>query len=233
MKLLRAAPAYNEKIKQYGKKDGVLAFLLFGIFILSYVLLALLAVHCSFVKENITAAGCLVNLLLVAIAVLFVKLNRQPLSSIGLSGGNWKASCIAGILLGAVFVFNNCISRLLSGSRLLPLREIAVLLVYFLLVALCEEIVFRGYIGTRIYGLIQKKWLAILVTGLLFVLMHYPYRMIAGGMTISELTFDNFGWILNLFFTHVLLNFIYLKTDSLYGAILPHWLSNLAYNIVQ
>lgn len=233
MKLLRAAPAYNEKIKQYGKKDGLCAFLLFGVIVLLYAVLGLLAVHSSFVKSHITAAGCLVNLLLIAIAILFVKGNGQSLATIGLSGGNWKASCIAGILLGAVFVFNNCVSHLLSGGQLLPLGEIGVLLVYFLLVALCEEIVFRGYIGTRIYGLIQKKWLAIAVTGILFVAMHYPYRMIAGGMTFSQLTFDNFGWILNLFFTHVLLNFIYLKTDSLYGAILPHWLSNLAYNIVQ
>ncbi len=211
MKLLRASPAYHEKSKQYGKKDGLFAFLLFGVMVLLYAVLGLLAVHSSFVKSHITAAGCLVNLLLVAVAILFAKANGQSLATIGLSGGNWKASCIAGILLGAVFVFNNCVSHLLSGGQLLPLGEIGVLLVYFLLVALCEEIVFRGYIGTRIYGLIQKKWLAIAVTGILFVAMHYPYRMIAGGMTFSQLTFDNFGWILNLFFTHVLLNFIYLK----------------------
>ena len=108
-----------------------------------------------------------------------------------------------------------------------------VLSIYYLLVALCEEIAFRGYIGTRIYRLIKKKWIAIIVAGILFVVMHFPYRMISYGMTLSQSTINNFSWILDLFTTHIILNFIYLKTNSLYGSIIPHWISNLAYNIVS
>ncbi|MFW5648846.1 MAG: type II CAAX prenyl endopeptidase Rce1 family protein [Candidatus Alkaliphilus sp. MAG34] len=40
------------------------------------------------------------------------------------------------------------------------------------------------------------------------------------------------GWIFDLFITHVILSFIYLKTNSLYGSIIPHWVNNLAYNLV-
>ena len=53
----------------------------------------------------------------------------------------------------------------------------------------------RGYIGMRIYGLIKKKWLATFAVGILFIIMHFPYRMIAYGMTvvtpIRTYTMDN------------------------------------------
>lgn len=56
--------------------------------------------------------------------------------------------------------------------------------------------------------------------------------MIAYGVTLSDLTINNFGWLLDLFIFHIVLNFIYLKTNSLYGAIIPHWISDLAYSII-
>ncbi len=115
---------------------------------------------------------------------------------------------------------------------MIALKEILILLVYYLSVAVCEEIVFRGYIGTRIYGLIKKRWLAVTIVGLLFIIMHFPYRMIAYGMTLSDLAIKKFSWLIDLFITHLVLNFIYLKTNSLYGAIIPHWMSNFAYNII-
>lgn len=52
------------------------------------------------------------------------------------------------------------------------------------------------------------------------------------GILSSDLTIKNFSWIIDLFITHLVLNFIYLKTNSLYGAIIPHWMSNFAYNII-
>ena len=98
--------------------------------------------------------------------------------------------------------------------------------------SLSEEVVFRGYMNTRISGIIKKQWIVIIVVGLLFTLMHFPYRMIAYGMSLSELTIGNLFWLIDLFIMHVVLSFIYAKTKSLYGAIIPHWISNLASTIV-
>lgn len=137
-----------------------------------------------------------------------------------------------GIILVSFLSYTNCLSNLISGSHLITLKEILILLVYYFSGAVCEEIVFRGYIGTRIYGVIKKRWLAITIVGSLFIIIHFPYRMIAYGMTLSDLIIKRFSWLIDLFITHLVLNFIYLKTNSLYGAILPHWLSNLAYNII-
>lgn len=114
----------------------------------------------------------------------------------------------------------------------MPIKEILLLIVFYFSVAVCEEFVFRGYISTRIYSLDKYKSVAVVFTGILFVLMHYPYRMFAYGMTLSDF-FGNVSWIIDLFVTHIVLSLIYMKTNSLYGAIIPHWVSNLAYNIID
>lgn len=233
LKILQTDIEYENNLKQYTKKDGVLSFVLFGIMILNYSILAVLQAKFEFIKENIMLAGCIFNVLMIVITVLFVKLNKQSLETIGLYKGKWKHSIIIGIILAFFLFYNNCLLHLINGSNLIQMQEILILLIYYLLVAICEEIVFRGYIETRIYGLINKnRWLAVFVVGILFIIMHFPYRMIAYGMTLYDLTIKNFSWIIDLFITHLVLNFIYLKTNSLYGAIIPHWMSNFTYNII-
>lgn len=232
LKILQADKEYDNNLKQYTRKDAILSFILFEIIILNYSILAVLQTKFEFIKENILLVGCIFNVLMIVITILFIKLNKQTLSTIGISKGRWKSSIIIGIIVASFLFYNNCISNLISGSKLISIQEILILLVYYLLVAVCEEFVFRGYIGTRIYGLIKKRWLAVFVVGILFIVMHFPYRMIAYGMTLNDLTIKNFNWIIDLFITHLVFNFIYLKTNSLYGAIIPHWMSNFAYNII-
>lgn len=232
MKILQANVEYDNNLKQYTKKDGVLAFVLFGITMLSYSILAILQIKCEIIKENIMIVGCIFEALIIIITMIFIKSNKQNIETIGLYKGKWKNSIIMGIILASFLFYTNCLSDLISGSHLIALKEILILLVCYLSGAVCEEIVFRGYIGTRIYGLIKKRWLAVIIVGLLFIIIHFPYRMIAYGMTLSDLTIKKFSWIIDLFITHIVLNFIYLKTNSLYGAIIPHWMSNLAYNII-
>lgn len=232
LKILQADKEYDNNLKQYTRKDAILSFILFEIIILNYSILAVLQTKFEFIKENILLVGCIFNVLMIVITILFIKLNKQTLSTIGISKGRWKSSIIIGIIVASFLFYNNCISNLISGSKLISIQEILILLVYYLLVAVCEEFVFRGYIGTRIYGLTKKRWLAVFVVGILFIVMHFPYRMIAYGMTLNDLTIKNFNWIIDLFITHLVFNFIYLKTNSLYGAIIPHWMSNFAYNII-
>ena len=232
LKIVQANREYEKNLKQYTKKDGVLSFVLFGIIILNYSILAVLQVRFELIKENILLIGCIFNILMICITILFIKLNKQSLDTIGIFKGKWKKSIVMGVILALFLFYSNCLSHLIKGSHFISLQEIPILLVYYLLVAVCEEFVFRGYIGTRIYGLFKNKWLAVFIAGILFIIMHFPYRMIAYRMTLSDLTIKNFSWIIDLFITHLVLNFIYLKTNSLYGAIIPHWMSNFAYNII-
>ena len=229
IKVIKSNNEYNDNLKKYGKKDGMLAILLFVIIIIMYALLGILYKNNSFIKDNIKIIGCLFNLLLIIITVLFVKLRKQGLDTIGLKG-RWKLSIILGGILSLFYFYCNCLDHLINGEKLISITSILFLVIYFLLVAICEEIVFRGYIGTRLNGLIKNKYIVIIVTGILFVLMHFPYRMIAANMSLTD--FD-IGWLINLFIFHLIMNFIYMKTNSIYGSIIPHWISDLAYEIVS
>lgn len=219
LKILKSNEKYNENIKNYTKKDGVLALILFLIMIILYSILGILN-NIEFIHKNIMIFGCIINTLMIIIAILFVKINKQNLFTIGLIKGRIKLSLIIGKVLGLFYFYCNCISHLLVESHLISFSKILFLIIYFLLVALCEEIVFRGYIGTRINGLIKNKYFAICFTGLLFVLMHFPYRMIEYNLTLNNLIIGKFDWLLNLFIFHITMNFIYMKTNSLYGSIM-------------
>lgn len=229
IKALYTNREYNDNLKKYDKKDGMLAILLFVIIIIMYALLGILYKNNSFIKDNIKIIGCLFNLLLIIVTIIFVKLRKQGLETIGLKG-RWKLSIILGGILSLFYFYCNCLDHLINGEKLISITSILFLMVYFLLVAICEELVFRGYIGTRLNGLIKNKYIVVLITGLLFVIMHFPYRMTAANMSLSD--FD-IGWLINLFIFHLVMNFIYMKTNSTYGSIIPHWISDLAYEIVS
>lgn len=229
----KSSDGYEKNIRQYSKKDTMSAFILFFLFIFSYAILALLFRSFAFIKENIIVVGCLFNIILILFTFFLVKYNQQKLSSLGIVGGNWKKSCIVGIILALILFYNNCGIYLLGGESLIGFKKMISLIIYYLSVSFCEEIVFRGYIGTRIYGLIRNKWLSVIVSGFLFIIMHFPYRMIAYGLSILDLTIGNSAWLIDLFVTHIILTFIYMKTNSLIGAIIPHWISNLAFNLID
>lgn len=229
IKALCANREYNDNLKKYDKKDGMLAVLLFAIIIIMYALLGILYKNNSFIKDNIKIIGCLFNLLLIIVTIIFVKLRKQGLETIGLKG-RWKLSIILGGVLSLFYFYCNCLDHLINGEKLISITSILFLMVYFLLVAICEEFVFRGFIGTRLNGLIKNKYIVVLITGLLFVIMHFPYRMTAANMSLSD--FD-IGWLINLFIFHLIMSFIYMKTNSIYGSIIPHWISDLAYEIVS
>lgn len=224
--------SFYESVYKYGKWDGVCAIVLFLTMCGLYVELALLSGALSFINEHILLVGCMFNALIIGLTIGLVKIKGESLASVGLFGGNWKKSVGFGGFLAAIYFVNNCLSHILAGASLVPVKDIFVLTVYYFLVSFSEEIVFRGYIATRLYGFIKNKYFAWVLTGILFVLMHFPYRMIAYDMSIMDLTVGNIRWIVDLFVTHTLFTFISKKTNSLWGAVLPHWMSNLAYNIV-
>ena len=229
IKALCANQEYNDNLKKYDKKDGMLAILLFAIIIIMYALLGILYKNNSFIKDNIKIIGCLFNLLLIIVTIIFVKLRKQGLETIGLKG-RWKLSIILGGVLSLFYFYCNCLDHLINGEKLISITSILFLMIYFLLVSVCEELVFRGYIGTRLNGLIKNKYIVVLITGLLFVIMHFPYRMTAANMSLSDF---EIGWLINLFVFHLVMSFIYMKSNSIYGSIIPHWISDLAYEIVS
>ncbi|WP_270524902.1 CPBP family intramembrane glutamic endopeptidase [Longibaculum muris] len=231
MILIQPNQEFQDNVIKYNRIDSLLAFGLFCIMCILYAILAVLESRYPVIEES-RLAGSGINIFMIISTILLVKVRKEKFSSIGLYSGKWKQSCLIGLILALILFFNNCLLHIISGADFIEIKDITKLVIYFLTVALCEEIVFRGYIGTRLYGLIKNQYLVIMITGILFITMHFPYRMIAYRMTIVDLTINNIGWILDLFLTHIVLSLIYMKTNSLYGSIIPHWMSNLAYSLV-
>ena len=179
-----------------------------------------------------TVSGIIINSCFVGVVLLFLVIKKQGVETVGMKKGNIKLSLIMGIVLAAILFFCNCLSNIIfEGQVFVSFKTILIYIIYFLTVGLCEEVIFRGYILTRLYGMVRNVFIDILLSGVFFVLMHFPFRMIAYNMSFFELL-ANVPYMTDLFVTSLVLSFIRVKSDSLYGAIIPHWISDLSYSIV-
>lgn len=179
-----------------------------------------------------TVLGIIINCCFVGVVLLFLAVKKQGLETVGLKNGNIRLSLILGSVFAAILFFCNCLSNIIfEGQVFVPLKTILIYIIYFFTVGLCEEVIFRGYILTRLYGIVKNVYIDILLSGIFFVLMHFPFRMVAYDLSFLDLV-TNVPYMTDLFVTGLILSFIRIKSDSLYGAILPHWISDLSYSIV-
>lgn len=222
--------SYKSMVNRFEKTDAFIAIVIFALYCIDMALSGVLVPYVS--VNEITYIGGLTNLVFVGIVLLILKIRKQGLETIGLRKGNKKLSLIMGITLAVILFFCNCLSNVLFDNQsFISVKEIMIYILYFFTVGLAEEVMFRGYIETRLHGYTKRIYLDVLLTGLLFMLMHFPFRMVAYHMSFMDLI-TNVPYMLDLFITHLILSYIRIKSDSLYGAIIPHWISDLAYRIV-
>lgn len=229
-RIFEVPDSYRNLVNGFGKSDAFIAIILFLLYCMDMVLSGILVNYVS--ANQITYIGGLTNLIFVGIVLITLKIRKQGLDTIGLRKGNIKLSLIMGITLSAFLFFCNCLSNVwFEKQSFIPVKEIMLYILYYFTVGLVEEVMFRGYIETRIHGYTKRIYLDVLLTGIMFLLMHFPFRMVAYHMSFWDLI-TNVRYMMDLFMTHLILSFIRIKSDSLYGVILPHWISDLAYRIV-
>lgn len=202
---------YREMAQEYTVTDGWIAIGFYVAFIVVYFLIGV-------VKANYGIyLGVPVNLLLTIACILIVLFRKQKLSTIGITALKIKKSLLLGTADGfALVLFGNVLPGLLSGSHLNSVKNSAIgFLYYFVVIALTEEVVFRGFIQTRIYGLIKNDIAAVITVGVLFSAMHIPYQAAASGKGFLEFIQTNSVWLLILVLWHVVFNFLYRKYNSL------------------
>jgi len=95
----------------------------------------------------------------------------------------------------------------------------------FLIGAIEEEIIFRGYIQTRLTGIIRQDLLCSFCTALLFLAMHYPIHWVIGGFFLSSLSLYHVICL-------IILHFVYKKTNCLWRAIVLHLLYNIGQSML-
>jgi membrane protease YdiL (CAAX protease family) len=217
---------YTAAASSYTKKDAVIAII---VWVGVMVLYAAGGVLANYFGQII---GTALNLLIGAVCVTIVLVKKQGLSSIGLVGGKIGSSLIAGLLLGIVplVTSHSLLAALIYGWELEPIEFIVARFFYYLIVvALLEEIIFRGYIQTRLYGLFHTNTAAIMVGGVMFMLMHIPYMIITRGLDFITLLF-----MINLAYTflfHIATTLLYGKFNTLYGVVLFHAIADWSSDI--
>lgn len=152
------------------------------------------------------------------------KIEKEPLSSLGLTRKNLFPAVYWGIGLGLVFAFEGLLANIAKyqGLQLVSLDYgwggFLIALVLSLGTAFSEELVFRGYIFTRLWRLWQKEWLANLVSAFLFVLIHLPISV----FTLSYTPVVMLAYLFLVFVFGFASAFVFARTQNLTASVLLH-----------
>ena len=152
------------------------------------------------------------------------QVEKEKLVSLGLTKKNLFPAIYWGVGLGVIFAAEGLVTNILKYQGLhlpelnySPLSLIGLILLSFV-TAFSEEIVFRGYIFTRLWRIWQNEWLANLVSAFLFALIHLPIGLFV-------LSYAPMIMIAYLFFVFVYgfgAAFVFGRSENILSAILMH-----------
>lgn len=214
------------------KQYGWVAMDIFIFVILTFVFMLFLSMPFSilFINEfRVEASIGNVPVLIISEAIMLVSvflsawivlwLRKRPLTGLGLSLKGHEKDLFAGMLFAAMLYAVGFGISLLSGTvevtgvNFQP-ASLLLTFAFFLLVAIAEELAVRGFIlGRMLDGGVNKYW-ALVLSSLLFSLMH--------------IFNPNFAFLpfLNIFLAGLLLGASYLFTRNLCFPITLHWFWN-------
>ena len=231
---------YHEEVAQYTKKDAIHALLyaaylgLFGVFVWWFNV-----AFGFFVDGEITFAGQLIGLPMVLLlglapALIILKKKGQTLRSVGLHLTNWKKSLLAGLcFIVIIIILASVLPGLFFGWRLASPAMIIWLVVYLLIMAFWEDVVFIGFIQTRIYGLVEKDFWAIALGGFLFAAVHYPNLFIRHFSDGGLFDFDLLIWVLTITLGWIMLHVAFNYTFRGFRSIIPVTLLHISANMAM
>lgn len=159
--------------------------------------------------------------LLTIIVMLVVLHNNENFQSIGITKVNLIKSCVLGILLGIIFLVvyqsnskTNKLINIISIVSLIPFIK-------FFIVGFAEEIIFRGYLQTRLIAW-QGTIKGCLLTAIIFSFFHLPQRLIFENMNLQSALMS----CVSLIPSSLLLGYIMIKTENITAVSIFHTFIN-------
>jgi len=218
---------YKENITKYTTVDGIIAVIYYLIFMITYYSMG------RVYAEKQIYLGITCNIGLAILCILIVLIRKQKIGTLGLTFKKMKQAIILGIVLGVLIVLiNNVIPAISSGCQFNQITKILHdIFYYFIIIAFVEEIAFRGFIQTRIYGLIKNDMIAIIVVSLMFSFMHIPFQMALTGANIPSFISSNVTWLILLFLWHIIFNFLHRKYNCIITNTIFHGFMDLGNNL--
>jgi len=224
-KILYADPKYRELLKSFTVSDSIVALLYYVLILAVYYLMGLA------LSRTGKYYGYAVNIILMLIPIFICR----RLSSLGISKRNLKKSLIVSGLIGLLFLLSmTIIPGIIMKAEFLPVGNILNNIFYYLIIiALSEEISFRGYIQPRLYPLVKNECLMIIIGGILFVFMHYPFQMSMRGMSFLEYWPQFISAAPFQFLWHLAFSELYRLFGNIFGSTLLHGLVDLSTGIFK
>ena len=220
---------YTANLKNYRTADGIKAIILYIIYMAVLFLQGF--VYTTNLDANIiNILQIIFPLFLLIIGIIFIFLSKEKMTSVGLTGRKLWNSLFSGIALAccfiaAIIIYFYAVKGELIGFQFPSLN----VFIIFIIGAVQEEIIFRGYIQTRLTGIIKNTIICSLLTAFLFIFMHYPTHFIAGGFSLKVLSAF---YVICLLILHFLCDMVYKRTNCLWGAIMLHFLYNVGQSMI-
>ncbi len=157
---------------------------------------------------------CIVSLVSVSIFRRWV--DRKSLASLGLEPGGHTSESIAGLFMGPALLGISALCLLFTGhakwtDMIFDAQSLTISVGLLILISFGEELVFRGYILNNLLDTFKNKWIALVISALLFASFHITNP----GM--NSLAFAN------LFLAGLLLGINYIHTRNLWFSFLFHF----------
>ena len=222
---------YVLQTKQYGRIDAQYALILYIVMIFLFLLMGKLFVYKSTnlteVYKFITTGS--VSLFLIGSVFVLCSVRKQKLMTIGFSKTYALQSFGMGMTLLMIVIALKGFTSVYNGSKIQNNIDLIVMNViyYLIFIAFMEEVVVRGYIGTRLYGYFTNKRLSIVIVGIMFSLEHIPFHMTFSQMSLVEYISHNWENLIFIFLFHFVFQWLYAKYNSIIAPTMVHFIWNL------
>lgn len=227
LSVLGANDEYVQQTTLYGRKDALIALILYSVAYIPFIILGKI-----FVLEGSTLTGTytffstgIVAFICIGLVFLCCLLQKQKLATIGFSGKQAINSMVLGILLFVLVLILRCIDLGMGRSVQTDDGPLIMRIIYNLVfIAFMEEILIRGYIGTRLYGCFKNKGLSIVLVGFMWSVYHIPFDMIVAQMSLLEYISASWLYLLRVFIYHFIFQWLYSKYNSIIAPTILHFI---------
>ncbi len=153
----------------------------------------------------------------------FVKKERAGIGSLGITSKKLFMSLYLALALGMVFAIEGFLINYVKYGNLtftanLGTHSLLIALGISFATAVSEEITFRGYIFNRLLGVLQKEWLANLITSVVWGIVHVPIAIFAWNLDVSSA----FGFLILTTIFSIGSSFVFARTKNVASSVFLH-----------
>ncbi|MDF2844271.1 MAG: hypothetical protein K0R00_2697 [Herbinix sp.] len=171
-----------------------------------------------------------ISIIPILIIFLICVLKKQGFATIGFSKTNALKSFKLGIILSIIILALQGIGIYYTEASLQTnISDILFRIIYYLIfISLMEELVFRGYIGTRLYGYYKNKNISIVIVGIMCSIEHIPFKIIIAQANLIEYVLINFTNLIFYIILHIGFQYLYSRYNSIIAPLLVHFIWNFS-----